>query len=100
MEKKPIGEQINTWSMRFLLGVSTIVIIAGLGGNMFEAIVIGALGIIGAGVMNFGVSYVKAQSLGIPEIQDGGLRFLLTASKLLAIGSGMLALYGLYEYFN
>ena len=100
MERKPIEEQINVWSLRFLLGVSTVAIIAGLSEHILEAIIIGTLGLVTTGVMNFGISYIKTQSLGYPEIQDRGLIFLLNTSKLLTIGSGMLALYGLYEYFS
>lgn len=85
--------------MRFLLGISTVAIIAGLSENVLEALIIGTLGIVGTAVMNIGISYIKSQSLGISEIQDKGLMFLLNASKLLAMGSGLLAVYGLYEYF-
>ncbi len=100
MERKPIEEQINIWSLRFLVGVSTVAIVAGLSENTLEAITIGALGVVITGVMNFGISYIKAKSFGMPEIQEKGLLFLLTTTKLLTVGIGAIALYGLYEYLN
>lgn len=86
--------------MGFLLGVSTIATIAGLSEHLYEAIIIGSLGIVITGVMNFGISYIKSQSLGFPEMQDRGLLFLLNVTKLLTVGMGGVALYGLFLYLN